>query len=176
MDSLIDIATVGWEDLKRYIYNVDGSLRDIYVLDATREDWRIWSDLVNTNYPVRFLDEHLLPHDRILFAEMLKCWDGGVYLLHATFVVGDMEVKCHFFNDEEIENDIDPKQINSYAAHLQLLNYMTLLSQALGKRVLLTPENIKPASNTNNRAHSPLLAVDQHQQQVNAYWLSSSPH
>lgn len=175
MACLINVTAVSWEDLKQYVYYMDGSWRDIYVLDATREDWRIWADLVNANYPVRFLDGHGQPHDHIIFDEVLKYWEGSEPMLTCTFSVGAIEVKCHFFDEEEIEHDIDPKQIDSYGAHRQLLHYMTLLSQSLGKQVVLTHENDTPARYTDSQPWAPLLAVDKDQQQVYAYWLDSPP-
>ena len=40
MNDMVPIETVSWEQLQQYVYEVDGSWRDIYVLDATREDWK----------------------------------------------------------------------------------------------------------------------------------------
>ena len=52
MPRFLNTTIVSWEDLKQHISYVDSSWRDIYVLDAMREDWRIWVDLVNANFPV----------------------------------------------------------------------------------------------------------------------------
>ena len=38
MNDLVPIATVSWEELQQDVYEVDGSWRDIYVLDASRAD------------------------------------------------------------------------------------------------------------------------------------------
>ena len=75
-------------------------------------------------------------------------WDSHdqANMLMATFFVGEIPTRCHFFRDDEVENDIDPQKITSYAVHQQLMDYLTRLSQALGKEVVLTPENDTPAS------------------------------
>jgi hypothetical protein len=43
--------------------------------------------------------------------------------------------------EEEIENDITPKEVNSLDDHNKLLEYMKGLSKVLNKQVILTPEN-----------------------------------
>lgn len=37
-NKMVPIETVSWEQLQQYVYYVDGSWRDIYVLDASRAD------------------------------------------------------------------------------------------------------------------------------------------
>lgn len=60
MNDLVPIETVSWEQLQQYVYEGDGSWRDIYVLDATRADWKIWADFVNANYRVEFNDGDII--------------------------------------------------------------------------------------------------------------------
>jgi hypothetical protein len=48
------IITLSWENLKNKVYFLNGSLRDIYVRDTTKEDWQKWSDFVNANYKTSF--------------------------------------------------------------------------------------------------------------------------
>ena len=88
--------------------------------------------------------------------------------------VGEMIVKCHFFVDDEIENDVDPSEVDSYAAHLQLMAYMTGFSQALGKEVVLTGKNDSPLNRSPHREWAPLLAVNNDQVQVYRYWSEAS--
>ncbi len=45
-----------WLSIKRTVYFCDGSLRDLYVLNVTNDDWRKWIELVNENYPLTFRD------------------------------------------------------------------------------------------------------------------------
>jgi len=33
---------MAWENIKQNIYYSDGSLRDIYILNSTRADWKKW--------------------------------------------------------------------------------------------------------------------------------------
>lgn len=169
----IDAREVTWEELKKYVYDVDGSWRDIYVLDATREDWKKWVDFVNANYRVMFNDQIEEHRDQIDFATVLNLWNsrGEASMLSSAVFVGKTIVKCHFFVDSEIENDIDPSEVESYAAHLQLMNYMTRISQALGKEIVLTSENDSPSQNRGNWVWTPLISVNGHQIRVYPYWL-----
>lgn len=119
------------------------------MLTSTWEDWETWSAFVNANYRVVFTDEHEQEHPQINFAEVRRIWQlNGNYLNRpgAVFFVGEIVITCLFFQNEIIENDINPQQINSYAAHLQLMAYMTGLSKALGKEIVLTAENDTPAT------------------------------
>ena len=167
----VDAAAVSWEELKQYVYEADGSWRDIYVLDATREDWKKCVDFVNANYRVAFnhqIEEH---RDQIDFATVLEFWDSCEEALmpFSAVFVGEMIIKCHFFVDDEIENDVDPSEVDSCAAHLQLMAYMTGFSQALGKEVVLTGENYSPSNRSQHREWVPLLAVNNDQVQVYRY-------
>ncbi len=61
--------------------------------------------------------------------------------LNATIKIDNIIVKCYFFLDTEIENDITPREIKSLDDHDKLLKYMLDVSSILGKRIVLTPEN-----------------------------------
>lgn len=174
----VSIETVSWEQLQQYVYYVDGSWRDIYVLDAGRADWEIWTDFVNANYRDECSNGDEGRFSQIDFATVENCWDGNGHACMpcATFFVGDINVKCHFFGDYELENDIDPKTVTSYAVHQQRMNYLMRLSHALRKEVVLTPENDTPATCSPHWAWQPLLAVNGEQLQVHPCWLDPKSH
>lgn len=132
-----------FQKLKDKIYYSDGSLRDIYVHNTTKEDWQIWADFVNKNYKTSFhIYETEVKEDKVDLSRIFDYWNG----LHdncstASIYIDDIQVNAHFFDDIEIENDISPKEIKSIEEHKKLLNYMVGLSNALNKKVILTPEN-----------------------------------
>jgi hypothetical protein len=176
-NEMVPIETLSWEHLQQHLYEVDGTWRDIYVLDASRTDWKTWADFVNANYRIEeleFTDGDAIRLDRIDFAAMEHLWDshGQANMLWAGFLVGEIPIRCHFFRDDELENDLDPQKITSYAVHHQLMDYLTRLSQALGKEVVLTWENDTPAARSPhwNGVWQPLLAVNGKQIEVQAYW------
>jgi hypothetical protein len=63
-----------WEELKKYIYHADGSLRDIYIRDVTTDDWKHWVEYVNANYPVEFKVESRQNSNKIDFAAVAAYW------------------------------------------------------------------------------------------------------
>ncbi|CAA9286072.1 MAG: hypothetical protein AVDCRST_MAG56-4137 [uncultured Cytophagales bacterium] len=132
-----------WNTLKEQVYCEDGSLRDIYVLDTSMEDWRKWTELVNGKYKVRFFNgntEHAM--DAIDFEMVKASWTGEVEAgSNAIITVGAFEVNCHFFVPEELENDIHPESFRSMDDHNQLMEYLAAVSNHLDKKVLLTAEN-----------------------------------
>lgn len=55
--------------------------------------------------------------------------------------IDEIQINNHFFIENEIENDISPKEINSIQDHEKIINYMINISSLLNKPIILTPEN-----------------------------------
>jgi hypothetical protein len=135
-----------WTELKKRIYFEDGSLRDIYVLDTTIDDWGKWIDMVNKKYSIEFWDAKTdLRSDKIDFTTVKEYWDsnGQREIVTATINLGLITVKCYFFDDSEIENDIDPRELKSEDEHIKLTQYLNDISVSLDKEVIMTNENTK---------------------------------
>jgi hypothetical protein len=58
--------------------------------------------------------------------------------------MGDATVNCHFFSEDEIEFDLDPRDMNAELLPL-LLDFLTVLGKATNKLVVLTMENMPDA-------------------------------
>lgn len=136
---------MNWELLKSGVYYLDGSLRDIYVLNTTRSDWQLWADFVNTNYTVSiqsYDDEEV--KNKIGLVEVIAYWDAETYeSVTSTVYVGNVLVNTHFFVEEEIENDVLPTEVESIEDHNRLMEYLKGVSKTLNKEVMLTAENLK---------------------------------
>ena len=132
-----------WSEIKSKVYYQDGSLRDIYVLNASKEDWEKWADYVNQRYSVHFYNEgDDISEDQVNFALVVELWEQKQgFQASATILVGNTQIKSHFFDEMEIENDIDPSEICSPEDHEKLLAYLKDISVLLGKEVIITPEN-----------------------------------
>ncbi|MCB9251298.1 MAG: hypothetical protein H6605_02430 [Flavobacteriales bacterium] len=134
---------MNWQQLKDKVYYCDGSLRDIYVHNTTKADWQIWAEYVNQNYKTTF---HIYDTDvrvgKVDLKIVLDYWTGKLdNCSTATVLLDDIQLNTHFFSENEIENDIAPQDINTIADHYKVIKYMVGLSNALNKRVTLTPEN-----------------------------------
>jgi hypothetical protein len=131
-----------WDQIKRAIYFRDGSLRDIYVLRTTIDDWKIWIDFINRNYPVRFFDRRVAYHNnQIDIGKVKEFWDRtneeGVY---AEIFVGSVMLRCYFNDEHTIENDFSPRDINSVNDHNSLMAYLIQTSHSLNKHAIVTNE------------------------------------
>jgi hypothetical protein len=158
----LQTLTMDWQILKDKIYYWDGSWRDIYVHNTTKEDWQTWADFVNTNYRTSFhIYDTETRNDKVDLTKILDYWNGTKENCStATVYIDDIQVNAHFFTDEEIENDITPNEINSLDDHNKLMDYMTRLSKVLNKTVVLTPEN---------QSDFVLISVDKDEIKINLY-------
>jgi hypothetical protein len=134
---------MNWTELKNNIYYIDGSLRDIYILNTNKQDWEKWVNYVNENYRVdSYNGKEDKKENTINFSVIKEKWNGtSDFLSTATVYIDSIQINAHFFTDTEIENDIDPREFNSLEDHNRLIKYMTDLSTLLDKDVILTPEN-----------------------------------
>jgi len=134
---------MNWEGIKDSIYFEDGSLRDIVVSDWSIEDWKKWVDLVNRKYKLEFYNGQTQESTEEIDFEILKqYWEGKSDLTNMVAIYLDrVIVKCYFFDDQEFENDIQPKEFGSLEDHLKLMNYLEDIANLNGKTVYLTEEN-----------------------------------
>jgi hypothetical protein len=139
----IDYAETNWAKLKDELYHEDGLWRDVVVQNTTIDDWRKWANLINRKYEVAFEDyETGLTEDRIDFSKVEVCWnDRNKATVFAAVKLGTITINCHFFDESEIEGDLDPEEVKSIRDHDSLMNYLKDISETLGKDVLLTDEN-----------------------------------
>ncbi|MBF9254650.1 hypothetical protein I2I11_15200 [Pontibacter sp. 172403-2] len=133
-----------WEDIK-WIFEPDGSLRDIYVQNVSISDWEKLIDLLNENYPLKYgitgearSASQIDKQDVISF---LTDRTGEMYCRSTTVDVGGVHANCHFFLSEQIEFDIDPKEISSVEDFEKVEKFMQSISWALEQQVTLTDEN-----------------------------------
>ncbi|MGN7783523.1 hypothetical protein ACTJIJ_03315 [Niabella sp. 22666] len=134
---------MNWTELKDKVYYCDGSLRDIYVLKTNIEDNKKWVDFVNEHYVIEWFNGLTQTNERQIDFEVVEGYLNGDHDLcsSASILLGKIRINNHFYGDAEIENDIDPREINSMEDHESIIKYMINLSQILGKPVILTPEN-----------------------------------
>ncbi len=116
----------------------DGSLRDLYVLNATVEDWRlVVTQLLCGDYRARLQRggiEVPLPSD------FEAVFDGNDRHFMG-FTVGDIELDCHFFTPTQIEFSFEPNDVDERSLR-DVLAFMIYLGDVVGKTVIMTPENV----------------------------------
>lgn len=132
---------VAWDDVADW-FEPDGSLLDVYVLDANETDWQRVIDLVRSrgwrfDYTVEGQSRPLPQQAADIFA--LRRAEATV-TMHI-WPAPNMLVNTHFFSDDEVEFDFDRTELQGQH-HLDVLcRFMRSLGHQLGKPVRLTPEN-----------------------------------
>jgi len=128
-----------WDwDLVKGDFAHDGALRDIYVLNTSAADWQRMIELVRDYAP-----EFAIGGQSADFpAEMRSLWqDKTAETSFMRFKISGIMFHCFFYQEEEIEFDIEPREVAS-AEHLEaLLGFLRRLGDVLGKTVILTSEN-----------------------------------
>ena len=128
-----------WNSIKNE-FDSDGSLRDIYVYDASPS---LWNELItkisNSKYKLEFThgDQPLeLP---TTYAEIKLLQEDEPTTLFI-WLADEIQANCHFFIDDEIEIDISPYDINSENDYLKVVDFLKWLSKSLTCNVALTHE------------------------------------
>ena len=127
-----------WNDIQ-WIFEPDGSLRDIYVQDISIREWEKLIDHLNANFNLRYSDTDQIDKEYAL--EYLRDKSGEMESKTLTIHLGQIQVNCFFFLSEQIEFDIDPKEVNSINDFEQIESFMTSISDILQEQVTLTEEN-----------------------------------
>ena len=133
-----------WDDIK-WIFEIDGALRDIYVQEVSISDWEKLIDLLNEKYSVKYVitgEERNL--NQIDTEHVLKFLTDETGEMDSPFVsidIGGIQINCHFFLTDQIEFDLNPKQINSIEDFDKVKKFMETVSQSLSNQVTLTGEN-----------------------------------
>jgi len=127
-----------WNNIK-WIFEPDGALRDIYVQEVSLRDWKNLTDLINEKYTVIYEGEKKIAKQDVI--EYLTDKTGEVECKTVSIELEKIQLNCHFFLEDEIEFDIDPKQINSLEDFELVEKFMIDLSKSLDNQITLTYEN-----------------------------------
>lgn len=118
----------------------DGFLRDLYVFETSEADWDAFlSALSSWPYDTSFLidgEPSELPQSA---AVAFQIRERAAPLLRIN--VGGIAVCAHFFAPDELELDIDPREVSDPARLAALSEFMRRLGQVLNRSVVLTHEN-----------------------------------
>jgi hypothetical protein len=130
-------SNLTWTQTKCF-FDPDGGLRDICVLGIAVDDWQAVLQTVVSSYQTQFVlgevQISLLPTAREIFGIHLDD-----YKLLKVFVA-EMTVNCHFFSDNEIDFDLDPREVTTAAHFFAVLDFMRLIGETCQKKVHLSHE------------------------------------
>ncbi len=122
----------------------DGALRDIYVFGTDLSDWQRVLDALRTWQPLPNLvigGQPAIMPDKVddIFGEARQ--QGAMLAVE----VSGARVNCHFFGEDEIEFDLDPREVVGTIQLEGFEQFMALLGRATGKSVVMTMENTRDA-------------------------------
>ena len=155
-----------WQDIK-WIFEPDGALRDIYVQEVSLNDWKKIIDLLNEKYKISSGGNNQI--DKSYVIEYLTDEAGEIESKSASVFLGGIRLNCHFFLADQIEFDVDPKEVNSIEDFELIENFMANVSKSLNNQITLTDEN---------HPKFPLVKIDSNrginkiltEEEVKEYW------
>src|SRR5436190_22624056 len=99
-----------WEGCKKD-FGWDDSFRDIYVFKTTCDDWRSACEHLSQHYKFVFRVDGITQPIPASVEAVFAIRKQASPLLQ--FTVGNIPVMCHFFMPDEIEFDIDARDVTS---------------------------------------------------------------
>jgi hypothetical protein len=125
-----------WKDIK-WMFESNGA--DIYVQEVSIDDWRKIISLINEKYKVKYGVANQINENETI--DYLTDETGEIESKSVSIYLGEIQLNCHFFLDDQIEFDIDPKEINSIQDYESIEDFMINVSKTIDKQVTLTWEN-----------------------------------
>jgi len=126
-----------WNDVA-FAFEVDGSLQDIYAYDTTIAHWDILLRLSNEISQVAYECDG---KNITLPSSTDALLDDRTRTHCLKIDLGGPIANAHFFTAEEIELDLDPRQIRSQIDLDAVLNFCSRLSHEIKRDVMITAEN-----------------------------------
>jgi hypothetical protein len=139
-----DEHMLDWESVKaEFVW--EGSWRDICVPGVSIDEWRAMASAIPS---AGFANEFQVggtvtsfPED--VAAAFARSPDSSSSLW--SVFADRVRLCCHFFDQSEIEFDLDPREVAGQSQLDAVLEFMRVLAAATGRVALLTPENMHDA-------------------------------
>lgn len=128
------------------LWEPDGSLRDVYLGGIDVEGWSKFIRYASTYRLTYTADGEKADFPGV--PEVFRLRDRSHCL---SIWVGAATANCHFFLEDEIELDLDPREVLGPNEHNALLGFIEGAALALGVTATLTPEGAQ---------NSPFMAFD----------------
>lgn len=137
-ETLASPGMVKWDQARTW-FEIDGALRDILVRDTVEADWdRLFEAVTEWGYQATWS----VGGESIAAPESASAALSDPEPLLFSIQVGPASVNLHFFSVDEIEMDIDPREIQTPSAFEQIQGFISGVGQRLRKPVLLTHEGM----------------------------------
>lgn len=129
-------------EMMKELFYIDGSLRDIYILDTLIVDWDNLINFIESgNWLIEFIRNNDIYSKIPYTAQQIFQFRASGDYIHLSISIRGVKVNCYFFEENQIELDIDPKEVQSLESGQQIIDFVCKLSKVLHKESSLTPEN-----------------------------------
>jgi hypothetical protein len=130
---------MNWERYQNE-FEWDGSLQDVYIFKTSLDDWQKLLDFIRAG---RYMFEYKIDGDAVALPERAATiFECENYRGLLSVIVGNLLLNCHFFTVDEIEFDLDPREVKGERDLEELIDFLKRLCQILNKQTVLTPENL----------------------------------
>jgi hypothetical protein len=129
------------------------------VLDTDQSDWEKLLDfLPGSPWPWQFtIDDKPAEFPVDVSTLFPENWVAGQYSPFLRLDVAGLTLHCHFFCPEQIEFDLDPREVASDQRLSAIIDFLATIGRLLGRTVILTPESLR---------QRPYFRFDPHRQTV----------
>jgi hypothetical protein len=133
------VSDLRWSEV-REDWEVDGTLRDIYVVSTTENDWQRLLDLVRAGtWPYAYTEGE---HSASLPTKVADIFAPRTHsLLLQVWPMEGVAIHCYFFQRDQIEFDLDPREVVGQRELDAVCGFVREIGQALDKPVLVTWES-----------------------------------
>lgn len=126
-----------WNDLSQF-FEVDGSLRDIIVRETSVSDW---DKLISLAFQLGEVSYQRDGEEAVLPPSAAVLLDDKEHAHCMKVDLGGPVANAHFFSSDEVELDIDPREIRSQPDLDLVLNFCASIGRKIERDVRITPEN-----------------------------------
>lgn len=130
---------LAWDEVSED-WRSEGELRDLYVFETTEEEWQRVVDAVRTRWPSAFLADGQPAEMPAGVPQIFEMALSQALLWRIALREG-LSANCHFFVREEIEFDVDPREVSSQRGLDAVCEFVRIVGQAASKAVVLTMES-----------------------------------
>lgn len=134
------VGDLQWDEVAK-IFEFDGSLLDAYVFEVSRADWQHVIDVIRIQ---GWWFDYDCGDSPMLLPELVgDIFDhrGDWSTTLSIQPVAGIVVNTHFFSDDEVEFDFDPRELQGQEQIDVLCSFLRTIGRTLDKPVVLTPEN-----------------------------------
>jgi hypothetical protein len=123
------------------VFYCDGSYRDIYIRNTSISDWNVFLEFIKREQLQleMYKDGVRIEFDNLSIEEIFNLTKQ--FAIRLIIYLDTVSIHCNFFTVEEIELDIDPKEVTNNCLYDRVIGFLLKLSNAVNKEVVLTPEN-----------------------------------